>query len=105
MHQRDLFSQFFDGIQRKKEGLDRIEEHHAEWVDLARAVARAKCQTKGYCTGDEIRAWVEVSGRQPPHKNCYGAIWRSGEFVRTGYKQSVYPSNNARVIAIWRLKP
>ena len=90
-----------EGDQRRQDGLDRIETHHATWLDRIRAVARRIVAQRGNVSADDLRAWADRNGCQPGHPNAWGAVFRGREWVPVGYVRNGQPSAHARRVILW----
>lgn len=91
------------GQQLKQIGLDLVEDHNPDFMDLARREARRICYQNGTVSSDDLRQWASERGIEPKHPNAWGAVFRVG-FKKVGYKQAAWPSCHARNIAVWALR-
>lgn len=86
------------GLELKEQGIASLERH--DWVGRARVHAEAICSRLGYTTSDDLH---RVMG-DPPHPNCYGAIFHDKRFRATGERvRSKRPEAHGREIRVWRL--
>ena len=86
------------GLQLKEQGIASLERH--EWVRIARNEAEHLCQYWGSVTSDDLHDEMA----EPPHPNCYGAIFHDKRFVWTGrYVKSTRREAHGREIRVWRL--
>ena len=80
-------------------GVAKLERHH-HWLERAREFAVRYCKAYGSITSDDVHHVME----DPPHPNCYGALFRDKRFVPTGERvQTNRASGHAREIRVWRL--
>jgi hypothetical protein len=87
------------GLELRDQGIASVSRY--PWVDRARVVALRLCMEWGTITTDDVHHVME----DPPHNNCYGAIFKDKRFVWTGeWVQSKRPEAHARVIRVWRLR-
>ena len=86
----------------KRYGLDLVEKHNPDFVDLVRGYAREHAWKYGQVTSDDCRLWANLNDIYPLHHNAWGAVFRGPEWQRVGFTQSQIPSNHARMISIWR---
>lgn len=86
------------GLELKEQGIASLERHR--WVDRARVEAWRYCHHLGQVTSDDLH---DVMG-EPPHPNCYGAIFHHKRFRATGERvRSKRPEAHGREIRVWRL--
>lgn len=86
------------GLELKEQGIASLERHR--WVDEARRRAVKQCVWAGRVTSD----WLHDVMSEPPHDNCYGAIFHSKRFRATGERvRSKRPEAHGRWIEVWRL--
>ena len=86
------------GLELKEQGIASLERHG--WVYKARAVATGMAWVHGKVTSDNLHV---VMG-EPPHPNCYGAIFHDKRFKATGERvRSTRPEAHGREIRVWRL--
>lgn len=93
-----------EGLERKRRGLARVERKHFLFVEAARHIARRLARQFGTVTSDQVREEAARGGLAPQHPNAWGAVFKSGEFVRVGEAQSKLASANGRRISVWRLR-
>ena len=90
------------GLELKEQGIERVSRY--AWVDKARVIAEGLCRAKwwvsGTVTSDDLHDVME----DPPHPNCYGAIFHDKRFRWTGqYVKSARREAHGREIRVWRL--
>lgn len=91
-----------EAIAAKNAGLRVVAENNAEFLEVARNIARSLCVARYEITADDVRRACPI---EPAHPNAIGAIFRHKDFVFTGkYRKSALVSNHARDIKIWRLR-
>ena len=84
-----------------KAGIDKVEQHCAEWLSNARAHAKLMCWFGDVVTTDDLRTEPITS---PPSEHAWGAIFRHKDFIWTGqWKKSEIISNHGRWIRVWKL--
>ena len=86
------------GLELKEQGIGSLERHR--WIDRAREWAEWVCRREGTCTSDDVHFVMD----DPPHPNCWGAIFHDKRFVTMGRKRSTRPEAHGRWIEIWRLR-
>lgn len=86
-----------EGLRRQRKGLSAIEAARAAWLDEARRVAHRVANNIVYVTTDDLRGRLP----EPPTPNCWGAVFRTGEWRAMGYVRSCFPSNHGRMIRRW----
>lgn len=91
-----------DGINRKDEGISRVEQNALGFVEIMRGYAIECSDNMGWVTSDELRVYADRHGIRPHHKNAWGAVFRGRNWKVIGRKQSEYPDNHAREIKIWK---
>ncbi len=77
-----------------------MEDAHAEWMNLARAEARRLAQS-GPVTVDDVRKVCPPPETADPR--IMGAIFRTKEWVATGYRKSTRNTCHKRPIAVFEL--
>jgi hypothetical protein len=90
------------GLLLKRRGLDTFEETAADWLALARSVARELCLAYGSTTSDDVIGSIGKPINH--HYNVVGAIFGKTDFVRVGFTPTKRPSGHARMIGVWALK-
>ncbi len=86
------------GLELKQQGIRSLERHG--WIRRARVWAEWGCRRNGTCTSDDLHFVME----DPPHDNCYGAIFHDKRFKWTGeYVKSTRREAHGREIRVWRL--
>lgn len=86
------------GPQLRDEGIARVTENAASWMDNARAIAVEFCRISDgkLITADVVRDFVAARIGQPHHFNAWGALsnWmvRQGRLIPTG---RIVPSSRA----------
>jgi hypothetical protein len=86
------------GLELKEQGIASLERYR--WVDRARKVAEEFCRDFGWTSTDSLH---HVMG-EPPHPNCWGAVFHDSRFASAGRKRSTRPEAHGRWIEIWRLR-
>lgn len=87
------------GLELKEQGVASLERHR--WVDRARGFADYICRQLGNVTSDDVHIAMKAD---PPHPNCYGAIFHDKRFRATGERvRSKRPEAHGREIRVWRL--
>lgn len=92
------------GIAEKQLGLALVEDHNRYFVEAMRDEAVKVAMSQGKVSIDDLRPIAARRGLEPDHQNAWGAVFRGKRWQRAGYKQSNYPSNHGRTIAIWELR-
>ena len=86
------------GLELKEQGQNSLERH--PWLERAREWAEWYCRTYGTCTSDDVHFVMD----DPPHPNCWGAIFHDKRFRATGERvRSTRPEAHGRWIEVWRL--
>lgn len=85
-------------------GIEQVSLNNASFLETMRGVARMICREKGEVTADDIREWAKQHSIEPTHKNCWGAIFKNGEFESKGFVRSKQVSGRGNWIMVWRLK-
>lgn len=77
-----------------------------EWVAKARNIAIEHARINGFVSAFDLRDYIDTKELAPaPHKNCWGAIFRSKKFEFTGRRvQSERAERHAGEIKIWKLR-
>jgi hypothetical protein len=91
------------GETQKQMGLDLVEEHNPDFIQLMRNQAFLVARIHGQVCCDDLRAYAKMHNIKPKHPNAWGAVFRTG-FRRIGYTPSAWPSCHARVIGVWENK-
>jgi hypothetical protein len=87
------------GLELKEQGQQSLERHG--WLSIARKAAEWYCRRHGTVTTDDVHHFMMGD---PPHPNCYGAIFHDKRFVATGERvRSTRPEAHGRWIEVWRL--
>lgn len=87
------------GLERKEQGQQAMERH--SWVHIARVAAERFCLVKGRVCSDDLHDVMP----EPPHPNCFGAIFHDKRFTWDGwYVKSKRPEAHYRDIKVWRLR-
>jgi hypothetical protein len=79
-----------------------FEEHRADWLARARAVAYQICLDKGSATIDEVRARCPPPADVDPR--VMGAVFRTRDFVSTDHIKSTRRNCHNRPIVVFVLK-
>ena len=90
------------GERLKQLGLELVANHNPDFLKLIRDQAQEIANNHGEVSSDELRRWSDENNVYPKHPNAWGAVFRSNEWKRIGFKKSKYPSNHSRLITIWR---
>ena len=86
------------GLELKEQGQNSLERH--PWLERAREWAEWYCRTYGTFTSDNLHHVIE----EPPHRNCWGALFHDKRFVATGERvRSARAEAHGREIRVWRL--
>lgn len=89
---------FWKGERLRDAGIAKLERH--EWMEDARLTAEAICLHRGTVSTDALHDIVS----EPPHVNCFGAIFHDKRFKSTGrFIQSKRKESHARWIQVWEL--
>lgn len=91
------------GEEQKQLGMDLVQEHNPDFVNIVRDYALAYAADHGTVSADELRVWARDEGIVPRHPNAWGCVFRGKSFKKVGYRPSVYPPSHGRVIAIWAI--
>jgi hypothetical protein len=98
--QTDLFD-LAEARKQRDEGIRRVAENNAEFLEAARGTARLVANSKGQVTADDVRKGCPVL---PLHPNAWGAVFKGKEWEWTGqYRQSEAVSRHGGMQRIWRL--
>lgn len=92
MSQIDLF---------EAEVLPLFEEHRADWLSEARAVALSLCLRNGSATIDDVRDHCPPPDDVDPR--VMGAVFSTRDFVATGYEKSRRRTCHNRPVAVFKL--
>jgi len=98
------------GMRRKRRGQAVVAGNNREWTlhmrNVAEAIACLRCEARaevaGTATSDDLRRYAEAYGMQPTTEKAWGGIFRGPHWVAVGRVRSIYKSNNARMIRVWR---
>jgi hypothetical protein len=84
----------------KESGMAKIEGKHAWWINGAKMQIRRQLWHSPSVASDTVM-WHQ----KPPHPNCVGVVFSSlakdGILKRSGFRPSLKPSANRRIIATW----
>ena len=98
--QTDLFD-LAEARKQRDEGIRRVAENNAEFLEAARGTARLIAQGKGEVTADDVRKGCPLA---PIHHNAWGAVFKTKEFEWTGrFAQSALVQGHGNLQRIWRL--
>jgi hypothetical protein len=97
MKQLDLLQ----GRRLRDLGIESVSSHNTEWIDRARAIARQLIVYRLQVTADELR--FVMGDDEPDHPNAWGAVFKTKEFKRIGFKQSATKTRHAAIVGIWTL--
>lgn len=78
-----------------------FEEHRAEFLETARAVARALAFERGEITIDDVREHCAPPPNVDPR--VMGAVFRTDDFEAVGYRKSNRSTCHHRPVAVFRL--
>ena len=79
------------------------EETHAQWIERARAAARAFAMTHGVVTSDDI--WVICPPPPDADPRVMGAVFKPrSDWEKADYRPSWRRECHNRLITIWRLR-
>jgi hypothetical protein len=93
------------GGKLRDEGIAIVESNNAEWVAWARTTAMMFCLRHGSVHIDDIREEADLGGYLPDSSNAWGAIFRGGQWEKTGeYRQSRFASNHGHASPVWKIK-
>lgn len=93
------------GLEQKELGLYATALNNADFVALARTIAKEYCAKHGSVTIDNVRCDLRMDGRQPSNPNAWGSIFMETGWRIIGYTPSQVRSNHHRRIARWEWKP
>ncbi len=86
----------------RDEGVHRVASNNAEFLKVARKIARRIAGARGTVTSDDVRRECLID---PIHPNAWGGVFRTGDFEWTGeYFQSSIVTRHAGMQRVWRLK-
>jgi hypothetical protein len=95
------------GQEARDAGLERASNpfFRRKALDDARSIARAWAQRNGSVTFDDVYLEMKILNKHPENLGpAAGNVFRTGEFIPCGWKQSNRESNHARAMRVWRLK-
>jgi tRNA(Ile2) C34 agmatinyltransferase TiaS len=90
------------GEELKQLGLALIEDHHADFVQTMRDIARQISQESGFVSSDNLRIVADRMGLVPATPNCWGAVFAGAKWKVVGRQKSAVPGNHGREIRVWR---
>lgn len=83
--------------------LELHEEHHTDWIEKARAVARQLAVAKGAISSDDI--WEHCPPPPNADPRVMGAVfYPRSDWERVDYRPSIRRTSHGRPVAIWTLK-
>lgn len=86
------------GFRLRDEGIAKLERH--AWLARARTEAQLHCWAWDTVTSDDVHRLMP----EPPHPNCWGALFKDKRFRSTGtHIQSKRKEAHARWVQIWEL--
>lgn len=86
----------------KEAAHDHFEVVQAEWLEQARKMAIGIAKLRGKVDIEDVRRACPLpSGCHP---NVMGAVFKTGDFLRIGYKMATRPSAHQRVIGEYALR-
>ena len=78
--------------------------NNADYLSLAKPVAREIYYRQGHVTSDDVRKAMEERGYEPNSGAIFGALFRGKDWVCIGEGQSKIVSNHGRRIYKWVLR-
>ena len=96
----------FAGIAARDQAMADHEAKRGDLLQRCRTHLALLHQREGRpVSADDARLWLEANGGMPKGVNAWmGSLFKGGEWVPVGWKQSEHPANNARWLRTWRLK-
>ena len=89
------------GTRLKEMGIARVAANGADWLGMARDVARQLAQRGAIVTSDDV---LEVAGLpMGVHHNVIGAIFTERGWIRVGFTHTKRIGSHARIISKWCL--
>ena len=91
-----------EGRKLRDEGIEKVSEGWAWWLEKARMIATTIANHNGEVTSDEVRMYCPI----PPgaHHNLMGAVFRDRRFRAVGFVQSTRPAAHGRFIRVYSLR-
>ena len=90
---------------RKEHGMAAAADGKADVLELARALARELCRSRGECTADDVGELLWERHQIKSMGPAAGSLFKSGEFEPTGaFRKSARKKNHARLLYVWRLR-
>lgn len=89
----------------KQHGLAQVAVHADNFLRIMRSTARKISDEGGQVSVDNLRPIAAVQGLVPHSPNAWGAIFIGKHWKVVGYKKSVFATNHARRISVWRWEP
>lgn len=85
--------------------IDVVAEHNADWIEWAVFQIHSIAQNEHTFTSDNLRSAMVRDGRTSCHPNSVGAAFKiakqMGIIQRCGFTQSLWPTNNGRIVTLW----
>lgn len=94
-----------EGLQLKRDGLDRVFSNNAEFIAVMRAEAIRIATQRGWVTSDDLRVYASQLNLEPTHQNAWGSILRGPCWKVVGRRKSAVPQGHGREIKIWAYTP
>ena len=88
----------------RNRALDLVEhasEERQDYVVKARRIARLHALTHGTVTSEDVRKKAPVPDGMDPR--ILGAVFRTSEWKRVGFRQTPRASAHCRPISVWKL--
>lgn len=90
---------------RKEHGMAAAADGRADVLELARAIARELCRSRGECTADDVGEVLFARHQIVTMGPAAGSLFKSSEFEPTGaFRKSARKKNHARLLYVWRLR-
>ena len=85
-------------------GINAVAERNQTFLETVRGAARMICRNQGSVTADDVRKWADENGYAPSNKNCWGAVFKSPDFVAVGFTTSRQVQGHGNRLVRWALR-
>jgi hypothetical protein len=92
------------GRHLKERGQEQVGGHNEAFLRIMRAEALRVSKERGQVTSDDLRLYSSVHAIYPKHQNAWGAIFCGKGWKTIGRVKSIYATNHAREIKVWRFE-
>ena len=91
-----------EAITLRDQGIRQVAENNAEFLEIARNIARSLAELRIEITSDDVRRNCPI---EPLHPNAWGAVFKTKEWEWTGkFRQSRVVSRHGGMQRVWRLR-